>query len=109
MTGPDTGHRGVDDVDRWEAVAQLRRRHRGWAIVWAPQVAEFRAYRRLPGSRRDTAVSAATADDLSAQISQAERAREGSARRRDRPRPLTGRHPFPLRTDPSLPKDDPPR
>jgi hypothetical protein len=75
VTGPDTGHRAADDADRWHEVARLRRRHPGWVIAWAAQVAGFRADRRLPGARRDTAVSAATADDLSAQISQAERAR----------------------------------
>jgi hypothetical protein len=71
MTAQGTGDRAVDDADRWHEVARLRRRHSGWVIAWAAEVAEFRAYRRLPGTRRDTAVSAATADDLSAQIGQA--------------------------------------
>jgi hypothetical protein len=58
----------VDDAERWREAARLRREHAGWTIVWLASAAEFHAYRRLPGTRRDTALAAATADDLAAQI-----------------------------------------
>jgi hypothetical protein len=67
---PAPGH----DAARWREAAQLRARHRGWVVVWLARMSEFRAYRRLPGARRDTALSAATAGDLAAQITAAEQA-----------------------------------
>ena len=62
------------DAQRWEEAAQLRGEHRGWIVVWLAPDRQFRAYRRLPGSRRDTALSAPTASDLAALIIQAEQA-----------------------------------
>lgn len=62
------------DAQRWEEAAQLRREHRGWIVVWLASDSQFRAYRRLPGSRRDTALSAPAASDLAALIIQAEQA-----------------------------------
>jgi hypothetical protein len=59
------------DAQRWHEVARLRADHPGWVIIWLASAGEFRAYRRLPGARRDTAVSAATADGLVALMSQA--------------------------------------
>jgi hypothetical protein len=113
MTGPDTGRRAVGDADRWHEGARLRRRHPGWVIAWAAEVAEFRAYRRLPGARRDTAVSAATADGLSAQISQAERPREEAFADGIAPRRSPAAIPLPSGLTPSHPedtcRDDPPR
>jgi hypothetical protein len=79
-----------DEVDqlRWEEAAQLRGEHRGWIIIWLSAHSQFRAYRRLPGTRRDTVLSAATGRDLAAQISQAEQAvRLPAQARRDDPRP----------------------
>jgi hypothetical protein len=69
------GHRN-DDVDQqcWEEAAQLRGKHQGWIIIWLAAHSQFRAYRRLPGTRRDTVLSAATTSDLADQISQAEQA-----------------------------------
>jgi hypothetical protein len=65
-----------DEVDErhWEEAAKLRGEHRGWIIIWLSADQEFRAYRRLPGTRRDTTLSAPTGSDLSAMISQAEQA-----------------------------------
>jgi hypothetical protein len=62
------------DAARWREAAQLRARHRGWVVVWLASMRQFRAYRRLPGARRDTALSAATAGGLAAQITAAEQA-----------------------------------
>jgi hypothetical protein len=52
----------------------LRHDHPGWTVIWLSPAAEFRAYRLLPGARRDTALAALTADGLAAQITQAEQA-----------------------------------
>lgn len=65
---------GGQDADRWREVTALRRGHRGWVIIWLAPAAEFRAYRRLPGTRRDTAVSAPAAEGLTAAMSQAQQA-----------------------------------
>lgn len=61
-----------DDADRWQEAARLRREHPKWAIVWLTPAGEFHAYRRLPGTRRDTALAAATAADLAVLITHAE-------------------------------------
>jgi hypothetical protein len=60
------------DGGRWREAARLRHEHGGWAIIWLAPSAEFRAYRRLPGERRDTALSAPTAEALAEKITQAE-------------------------------------
>jgi hypothetical protein len=70
----------ADDAGRWREAARLRRDHPGWVVLWLAPAGEFRAYRRLPGTRRDTALAAATPGDLAAQITQAQQA----ARRADR-------------------------
>jgi len=73
------------DGERWREAAQLRHDHAGWAVIWLAAEGEFRAYKRLPGARRDTALSAATASGLAVQIDQAERsARPAAARRSSR-------------------------
>jgi hypothetical protein len=69
----------------WREAARLRREYRGWVVVWLAPENCYRAYRRLPGTRRDTALSAATAGEMAALIGQAEeavtarRARSGTA------------------------------
>lgn len=73
-----------DDTDRWREAARLRREHPGWAIVWLAPAGEFHAYRRLPGARRDTALAAATAAGLAAQISRAEQPTRTPRTRKDR-------------------------
>jgi hypothetical protein len=60
------------DAGRWREAARLRHEHGAWAIIWLAPSAEFRAYRRLPGERRDTALSAPTAEGLAEKITQAE-------------------------------------
>ena len=67
------------DGERWREAAQLRHDHVGWAVIWLAEAGEFRAYRRLPGARRDTALSAPTAGDLAAQIEQAEQSARPAA------------------------------
>jgi hypothetical protein len=83
VSGPQPGHGAVAvDGERWREAAQLRHDHVGWAVIWLAEAGEFRAYGRLPGARRDTALSAKTANDLAAQIEQAEQSARAAAARR---------------------------
>lgn len=52
----------LSDADQWREAARLRGKFRGWIVIWLASEGEFRAYRRMPGGRRDTALAAATAD-----------------------------------------------
>jgi hypothetical protein len=61
-----------DEDERWREAARLRSGHRAWVIIWLAAQNCFKAYRRLPGTRRDTALSAATAGEMAALITQAE-------------------------------------
>lgn len=70
LSGDLSGHE--EDPRRWEEAAQMRRKHRGWVIIWLAPESQFRAYRRLPGAKRDTTLSASRASDLAAQIIRAE-------------------------------------
>ena len=63
-----------DDDACWREAARLRREHRGWIVIWLAPENCYRAYRRLPGARRDTALSAATPAEMSDLIGQAEQA-----------------------------------
>jgi hypothetical protein len=63
---------GASDAGRWREAAVLRQQWRGWVVIWLAPIGRFRAYRRLPGHRRDTALTAAKASDLAALIGQAE-------------------------------------
>ena len=51
---------GDDDAGRWREAARLRREHSRWIVIWLAPIRRFRAYARLPGTRRDTALTAAT-------------------------------------------------
>jgi hypothetical protein len=63
-----------DEDARWREAARLRAEHRSWIIIWLAAEHCFRAYRRLPGARRDTAISAATPGELADLIGHAEQA-----------------------------------
>jgi hypothetical protein len=63
-----------DEDACWREAARLRGEHRSWIIIWLAREHCFRAYRRLPGARRDTALSAATSAELADLIGQAEQA-----------------------------------
>ena len=74
------GSRAQEEEDAcWREAAQLRSQFRGWIVVWLAPENCYRAYRRLPGARRDTAISAATPGEMAVLIGQAEQA--ASARR----------------------------
>lgn len=59
----------------WREAARLRREYPRWIVIWLASVGQYRAYRRLPGARRDTTLSAATPEELAAQMTEAERPR----------------------------------
>lgn len=76
---------GTDgDAQRWQQAARLRAEHRGWIVIWLASGNCFRAYRRLPGARRDTALSAATRAEMADLIGQAEQAAAARPARRAR-------------------------
>jgi hypothetical protein len=64
------------EADRWgwQQATRLRGEHPGWVIIWLSPASEFRAYGRLPGARRDTALTARTPARLAALIGQVEKA-----------------------------------
>ena len=78
---PGTG----GEAARWQEAARLRREHTGWIVIWLAREDCFRAYRRLPGARSDTALSAVTAADMAAQIRRAEQASARPARHSPEP------------------------
>jgi hypothetical protein len=73
-TPPAASGRADEDAACWEQAARLRAEHRGWIVIWLSPEARFRAYRRLPGARHDTTLSAAAPAEMAAQIRQAEQA-----------------------------------
>ena len=79
------GETGGTDEACWREAARLRREHRGWIVIWLARDGCYRAYRRMPGARRDTALSAVTADDMAEQIRRAEQATARPARHTPEP------------------------
>jgi hypothetical protein len=73
--GPGGPAWSEDDGACWREAARLRREHAKWIVIWLASAKQFRAYRRMPGARRDTTLSASTPEDLAAQMSEAERPR----------------------------------
>jgi hypothetical protein len=63
-----------DEGACWRESARLRSQFRGWVVIWLASENCYRAYRRLPGARRDTAISAATSAQMADLIGQAEQA-----------------------------------
>jgi predicted ATPase len=62
------------DAGCWREAARLRREHRAWVVIWLARENCYKAYKRMPGARRDTALSGASAQDMAAQIRRAEQA-----------------------------------
>jgi hypothetical protein len=69
---PATGQEQQDDDACWREAARLRAEHRGWVVIWLASERCYKAYRRMRGARRDTALSAATASEMTDLIAQAE-------------------------------------
>jgi hypothetical protein len=61
-----------DEDACWREAARLRSQFRGWIVIWLASENSYRAYRRLPGARRDTALSAATPAEMTDLIRRAE-------------------------------------
>jgi hypothetical protein len=72
--GPAPADQPADDAGRWREAARLHREHPRWIVIWLAPLRQFRGYARLPGARRDTALTAPTPAGLAAQIGQAEQA-----------------------------------
>jgi len=80
------GSQARQDEDAcWREAARLRAEHRSWIIIWLAPEHCYRAYRRLPGARRDTAISAATSGEMADLIGQAEQAARTPTPRKERP------------------------
>jgi hypothetical protein len=77
-----------DDAHRWGEAARVRREHPRWVVIWLAPIQRFRAYARLPGARRDTALTARTPAGLAGLITHAEQAAPPLATRRTRRDPL---------------------
>jgi hypothetical protein len=73
--GPDGRAWSAEDDACWQEAALLRREHPKWIVIWLGSVGQYRAYRRLPGARRDTTLSASTPEELVAQMAEAEQPR----------------------------------
>ncbi len=88
VPGNTPASQGREEEDAcWREAARLRREHRGWIIVWLAAENCYRAYRRLPGARRDTAISAPTPAEMAALIGQAEQAATARRKRSEADRP----------------------
>jgi hypothetical protein len=59
-----------DEAACWRHAARLRREFPGWLVIWVASSRRYRAY-RLSSSRRDSALTAQTPDELAAKIVQA--------------------------------------
>jgi hypothetical protein len=80
------GSQARQDEDAcWREAARLRSQFRRWIVIWLASEHCFRAYARLPGARRDTALSAATSGEMAGLIGQAEQAARTPARGKERP------------------------
>jgi hypothetical protein len=59
----------ADDADHWWTVARIRGERSGWVVIWLADAGCYRAY-PLFRAPRGTAVTAATPDELAAQMDQ---------------------------------------
>lgn len=55
-----------------DEAASVRREFPRWVVMWLARAGEFRAYRALPGAHEVTTLSAPTASELAARITEAE-------------------------------------
>jgi hypothetical protein len=62
----------ADDADHWQTVARIRGERSGWVVIWMASAGCYRAY-PLFRAPRVTAVTAATPDELTAQMDQVQR------------------------------------
>lgn len=67
--GAQTARPADDEAACWRHAARLRREFPGWLVIWVASSRRYRAY-RLSSSRRDSALTAETPDELAAKIVQ---------------------------------------
>jgi hypothetical protein len=79
--GPPLSPGFAEDMAHWREAWRLRRAHSRWVVFWATDAGHYGAY-RLSRAQRDTILSAATPDDLAAQIEHAEQVERASSGRR---------------------------
>jgi hypothetical protein len=76
------GVHSANEAARWRAAARLRREHPRWVVIWLASAGTYRAY-PLFRAPRETAVTAATPEQLAAEMDQVQQAtREPRARSR---------------------------
>ena len=63
----------ADDAGRRRAAARIRREHPGWVVIWAARAGRYSAY-PLFRAPRGTVATAATPDELAAQMDQIQQA-----------------------------------
>ena len=63
----------ADDANRWETVARIQGERSGWVVIWMASAGRYWAY-PLFRAPRGTAVTAATPDELTAQMDQVQQA-----------------------------------
>jgi hypothetical protein len=66
-TTPDGQSAAADEADHLQAAARIRREHPGWVVIWVARTGRYHAY-PLFRTPRGTAVTAATPDELAAQM-----------------------------------------
>jgi hypothetical protein len=64
----------ADNEQGWREATRLRAARRAWIVIWLAPEQCFRAYARMPGAKRDTALSAPTSAEMARLIDQAEQA-----------------------------------
>jgi hypothetical protein len=79
--GPGSAARQDEDAC-WREAARLRSQFRGWIVIWLASEDCYKAYKRLPGARHDTALSAATSAEMAGLIGRAEQAATARTARR---------------------------
>jgi hypothetical protein len=62
-----------DNEQGWREATRLRAARRAWIVIWLAPERRFRAYARMPGAKRDTALSATTSAEMASLIGQAEK------------------------------------
>jgi hypothetical protein len=73
-----------DNEQGWGEATRLRAQHPAWIVIWLAPEKCFRAYARMPGAKRDTALSATTSAEMASLIEQAEQAARAPSSRKKR-------------------------
>lgn len=68
---PPLGTALAESLAPWRDAWQIRRAHPKWVVLWAPSANQYQAF-RLSRRHRDVVLAAATPQELTAQIEDAE-------------------------------------